>query len=104
MFISQNSDEIKEKINIDKNITTIDLYDCETSLRETYNISDNTTIYMRMIEVKEEGMKIPKVEYEIYYPFYNSKNLTKLNLTECKSKKIDILYKNKLYFIKVKKI
>jgi len=34
-------------------------------------------------------MKIPKVEYEIYYPLYN-KNLTKLNLSSCKGEKIDI--------------
>ena len=36
-------------------------------------------------------MKIPKIEYEVYYNFYNSSNnLTKLNLTLCKGIKIQI--------------
>ena len=35
-------------------------------------------------------MKIPKIEYEIYYPLYNSTNLTKLNLSFCKGSKIEI--------------
>jgi len=78
-----------QRNNIDKNITTIDLYDCETSLRETYNISDNTTIYMRMIEVKEEGMKIPKVEYDVYSQLSSNK-LEKLNLSVCQKDKIII--------------
>ena len=34
-------------------------------------------------------MKIPKVEYELYYPLYH-RNLSKLNLIHCKDKKIDI--------------
>ena len=34
-------------------------------------------------------MKIPKVEYEVYYPIYIY-NLTKLNLTYCKNQKIEI--------------
>ena len=35
-------------------------------------------------------MKIPKVEYEVYYPFLNHSNFTKLNLTLCKGEKIKI--------------
>ena len=35
-------------------------------------------------------MKIPKVEYEVYYPLNNSSNLTKLNLSSCKDTKIEI--------------
>ena len=34
-------------------------------------------------------MKIPKIEYEVYYPILSS-NLEKLNLTICKHTKIDI--------------
>ena len=34
-------------------------------------------------------MKIPKIEYEVYYPILSS-NLEKLNLTICKNTKIDI--------------
>ena len=37
-------------------------------------------------------MKIPKVEYEIYYPFYNNNNsnLTKIDLNVCQGTKIEI--------------
>ena len=35
-------------------------------------------------------MKIPKLEYEVYYPLYNSNNLTKLDLNLCKDTKIEI--------------
>ena len=35
-------------------------------------------------------MKIPKLEYEVYYPLYNSNNLTKLDLNLCKDSKIEI--------------
>jgi hypothetical protein len=40
-------------------------------------------------------MKIPKIEYEIYYPFNNSK-FTKLNLEICKNMKIDIIIQVKI--------
>ena len=42
------------------------------------------------IITEEEGMKIPKVEYEVYYPLNNISNLTKLNLSSCKDTKIEI--------------
>ena len=35
-------------------------------------------------------MKIPKIEYEIYHPLYNTNNLTKLDLIACKDTKIEI--------------
>ena len=38
---------------------------------------------------EEEGMKIPKIEYEVYYPL-TANNLTKLNLNLCKDTKIEI--------------
>ena len=42
-------------------------------------------------------MKIPKLEYEVYYPLdSNSSNLTKLNLTSCKDTKIEISIKVEL--------
>ena len=36
-------------------------------------------------------MKIPKLEYEVYYPLHNNQSLTKLNLAYCKNTKIEIL-------------
>ena len=38
---------------------------------------------------EEIGMKIPKIEYEIFYPLYNDSDLIKLNLTFCQGTKID---------------
>ena len=41
-------------------------------------------------------MKIPKIEYEIYYPLYNENELKKLDLTPCKGTKVDISIKVKI--------
>ena len=79
-----------QKDNINNNMTTIDLGDCETSLRQTYNLSTNETIYIKMLEVSQEEMRIPKIEYDIYAKL-NGENLTKLNLISCQNNKISIL-------------
>ena len=72
-----------------KNKTTINLGQCENKIKKKYNISYNESLFIFKIDVKEEGMKMPKIEYEIYYPLYNDE-LIKLNLTECKNDNIDI--------------
>ena len=69
---------INQKNNEDKNNITMNLGECENRLKNAYNISNNESLYILQIISKEEGMKIPKTEYEIYYPFNN--NLTKLDL------------------------
>ena len=53
--------------NANNNISTIDLGECETLLRNSYNISNNETLYIKKIDVKQERMKIPKIEYDIYF-------------------------------------
>ena len=78
-------------------MTTIDLGKCEILLRNYYNISNNESIYMRIIEVAQEGIKIPKIEYDVYSQLFgNGKNLTKLNLTICGKSKISISIPMKL--------
>ena len=69
---------------------TMNLGQCENLLKNDYNISQNDSLYILQIVSEEEGMKIPKIEYEIYYPLFNNNNLTKLNLTSCKDTKIEI--------------
>ena len=45
---------------------------------------------MKKIDIIEEGMKIPKITFEVYTK-YNSSKLIKLNLSYCSETKIDIL-------------
>ena len=78
-----------EKHNENNNKVTIDIGQCENILKNIYNISDNYSLYIIKIIAEEEGMKIPKVEYEIYYPLYNQ-SLVKLNLDSCKETKVGI--------------
>ena len=70
-------------------MTIIDLGECEKSLRQSYNLSDNETVYIKMFEISQEGMRIPKIEYDIYSKLDGEK-LIKLNLTSCKNNKISL--------------
>ncbi len=83
-----------QKTNEESNTITMDLGQCEDTLKHEYNISKNDSLYILQIIYEEEGMKIPKLEYQIYYPFYNnSNNMTKLNLSFCQDEKIIISIK-----------
>ena len=69
------------------NITSIHLGDCENSLRSHYNISDNETIYILKLDVEQDGMKIPKIEFKVYSKL-NGSNLVELNISVCERNKI----------------
>jgi len=73
--------------NINK--TKIDLGKCEYILKEYYNIHENKTLFIKIVEVEQEGMIIPKVEYEIYN-LLDDYNFEKLNLSLCRNEKIEI--------------
>ena len=65
--------------------------DCDSKLRYIYNITNGSSLYILKIDVKEEGMKIPKIEYEIYsYSSLGKNNISQLNLSYCKNTKVDI--------------
>ena len=85
------SSTINQKNNVYSNKTIINLEECEYILKTEYHLPLNETLYILIIEIKEEGMKIPKVEYELFYSLYNNSELIKLNLTKCKNKSIDII-------------
>ena len=51
-----------QKNNINNNMTRIDLGNCEALLRDEYNISSNKTLYMKKMDIVQEGMKVPRVE------------------------------------------
>ena len=78
-----------QKNNTNNNMTLIDLGECETLLRKKYNIPDDELLYMKKIDVYQEGMQIPKVEYDVYSKL-NGTNLVKLNLTVCENSKISL--------------
>ena len=71
--------------------TLIDLGECQKKLINYYNITVNndSSLYILKLIVGELGKKIPKIEYEVYYPLYNS-SLIKLDLEICKGTKIHI--------------
>jgi len=69
-----------QKNNINNNMTTIDLGDCEPLLRNYYKISSNETLYMKKMDIAQEGTKAIKVEYDVYCKL-NGANLVKLNLS-----------------------
>ena len=70
-------------------MTKIDLGECETKLRNFYNIPDNEPIYMKKIDIIQDDMNTLKVEYDVYAKLFGN-NLIKLNLTVCENSKISI--------------
>ena len=74
----------QQKDNI--NMTKIDLGECEILLRHTYNLLNDEILYIKILEIFQEEMRIPKIEYGIYSRLNGE--LTKLNLTSCTNRKI----------------
>ena len=77
-----------QKINKEnnKNISTIDLENCENILRKKYNISETLPLTLLKIDYISPYTLIPIVNYEIYHPL----NKTKLNLSYCKNIELNI--------------
>ena len=71
-------------------MTRIDLGECETLLRYYYNLSINESLYIKKIDIIQEGMNTLKVEYNVYAKLFWNK-LIKLNLTICEKSKVSIL-------------
>ena len=78
-----------QKNNINNNMTRIDSGECKILLRYLYNISINESLYIKKIDIYQEGMNTLKVEYNVYAKFFGNK-LQKLNLTVCQDNKISI--------------
>ena len=77
-----------QKNNSKDNYITMDLGPCENILKNHYHIPINNSLFILQIVSEEEGMKIPKIGYEVYYPLNNS--MTKLDLTLCEGTKLEI--------------
>jgi hypothetical protein len=80
----------KKNNYLNDNKININLGKCEKILKNFYNISHNYSLYILLIEIKLNEIRIPKIEYEVYYPL-NNNNLFPLNLSLCKKEKIDLL-------------
>ena len=79
-----------QKIYEETDNISINLGQCENKLKNNYSIPEDSSLFILEIITEEMGMKIPKIDYEIYYPFSNNNVLEKLNLNICKDTKIDI--------------
>ena len=85
------STTIIQKINKNKNKTSIDFGECEIRLKKYYNIPKDDQLYIIKLDISKDGILFPKIEYEVYYPLNKSfYYLTKLNLSICKGAKIEL--------------
>ena len=82
-----NSDN--QKNGNSSNTTNIDLGACEDRIKQVYNIPKNKSLLIFKLDVMQEGIQIPKIDYEVYYPLYGGENI-KLDLSLCSNLKIDI--------------
>ena len=89
MTITLTTTSNQKNNNKTNNITKIDLGHCEFLPRNHYNLSENETLYMKKIDINQEGMRIPKIEYSVYCKL-NGTNLIKLNLSICENSKISL--------------
>ena len=78
-----------QKNNVNNNMTTIDIGECENLLRQFYHIPSDEKLYMKIMGIVQDGMNAIKVEYDIYCKL-NGTNLIKLNLTVCKETTVTI--------------
>ena len=74
--------------NQNEDRANIILGECENILRNNYNMSENESLIIFKIDLYEEGLLIPTVNYEIY----NLKTKQKLNLSLCDETKIKIFF------------
>ena len=84
-MIYQLTTSDNQKNNSNKNISTVDLGDCEKILKEKYEIDPSLPLIIFKIDYFSPDTLIPIIGYEIYHPL----NKTKLDLTYCE----DILIK-----------
>ena len=89
ILITLTSTENQKNNIYNNNLTTINLGECEILLRNYYNLTSNETIYMKKMEIVQEGIKAKKIEFDIYSKM-SGNNLEKLNLTICENTNIYI--------------
>ena len=61
-----------QKNNEKNNFTTVDLGNCEILLRKHYKIAEDKKLYIKKIDIPQEGMNIPKIEYNVYCKLFDN--------------------------------
>ena len=85
-IIYQLTNSNNQKNNTNKNISTINLGDCEKKLKDKYGINESLPLIILKIDYYSSDTLIPIIGYEIYHPL----NKTKLDLNHCKDKLIQL--------------
>ena len=75
-----------QKNSSNLNISTINLGECETSLKTHYNISLNKSLLILKVESFIPDYKIPIIQYEIFNP----DTKVKLELSYCEKAKVEV--------------
>ena len=75
-----------QKNNTYENISVIRLGECENILYKYYNISEENPLIILKMDIYEEGLLIPLIEYEIYNP----ETMEQLDLNLCYHTKVNI--------------
>ena len=68
-----------QKNNINPNVSTIDLGECENILKSKYNVSEDDSLIVIKTDIKNEDKSSTYVQYEIYHPITKEQ----LNLNYC---------------------
>ena len=87
-IIYQFTSSYNQKNKEYNNMSSIILGECERKLREHYNIKDEDDLLIFKLDIFEEGLLIPIIQYEIYHPY----TLEKLDLNYCENTKIEISF------------
>ena len=80
--IYQISTSEYQKNNNDPNVSSIDLGQCENTLKDKYNISQNQSLLIFKMDTKSED----KSQTYVYYEIYDPKGNQILNLSYCENK------------------
>jgi len=91
-FIYQITSTENQNNNENSEMSTIKLGECENILKEHYNISKDEPLLIFKIDFYEEGLLIPRVEYEVY----NFKTKEQLDLNLCIGTKVNLFLPAKI--------
>ena len=72
-----------------KRVTTINFGKCEKKLKEIYDISEESDLYLLKVDKELEGKNFPQIEYELFYPLKNGR-IEILDLSLCQGINIEL--------------